>query len=123
MDKPFKINERLRSFRHAIRGIKYLIKSEHNARIHLVATVLVILLGKYLNINQLEWISITIAIVLVWVTEAINTSFELLADHVVKEYNELIGKAKDVAAGAVLISSIGSVVVGILVFVPYLISF
>jgi len=122
MTKPFKIRERIRSFDYAFRGIKFLIKSQHNARIHLLATILAILLGYYLRIKQAEWIFITIAIILVWITEAINTSLELLANLVSKEHDDLIGRAKDVAAGAVLISAIGSVIIGILVFIPYLIT-
>jgi len=122
MTRPFKIRERIRSFDYAFRGIKFLIKSQHNARIHLLATILAILLGYYLRIKQAEWIFITIAIILVWITEAINTSLELLANLVSKEHDDLIGRAKDVAAGAVLISAIGSVIIGILVFIPYLIT-
>ena len=117
-EKRFKLGERVKSFSYAFRGIKTLIMSQHNAWIHCVATIIVILTGILLNLTRIEWAIIVIVMLLVWITEAVNTSIEFLCDLVSPEYNLLIEKAKDVAAGAVLISAIGSVIIGIIIFYP-----
>ena len=114
------LSGRLRSFGHAIRGLKGLVQTQHNARIHAVATVLVIAAAALFGISPAEWALIALAIVCVWVTEALNTAVELLVDLVSPEHHPLAGKAKDVAAGAVLVAAMGAVVVGVLVFGPYL---
>jgi diacylglycerol kinase len=93
---------------------------ESNARIHAVATVLVIGIGSALRLTVLEWVLLALAATLVWVAEAMNTALEVLSDAAVPEHSPLVGAAKDVAAGAVLLAAIGAVVVGLLVFVPHL---
>jgi len=110
---------RLRSFGHAFRGLKVLVQTQHNARIHAVATILVVVAGALLRISPAEWALITLAIACVWATEALNTSVEFLVDLVSPDFRPLAAKAKDVAAGAVLIAAIGSLVVGALVFGPH----
>jgi diacylglycerol kinase len=115
----FRFSERARSFRHAVRGIAVVVRTQHNAWIHLVATIGVVALGFYLGLNCSEWAVITVAISLVWITEALNTAIEFLADEVSREKREGIGLAKDVGAGAVLLAAISSVVLGLLVFVPH----
>jgi len=97
-----------------------MLSSQHNAWIHVAATILVTLLGLYLGFNKLEWCFIVLAIIVVWTAEALNTALEFLADVASPEFHPLIEKAKDVAAGAVLISAIGSVIIAILIIVPYL---
>jgi len=114
------LSARLRSFGHAIRGLKQLVQTQHNARIHAVATLLVITAAALFGISPVEWSLVALAIVCVWVTEALNTAVELLVDLVSPEHHPLAGKAKDVAAGAVLVAAIGSVIVGVIVFGPYL---
>ena len=116
------LRERLLSARHAARGIAMLVRDEPNARIHVFATVLVVLTGFWLHISTVEWGLITLAITVVWVAEAINTALEHLVDLVSPERHTLAGKAKDVAAGAVLLAACGSVAIGLLVFVPRLVS-
>ena len=113
------LNARLRSFGHAFRGLKFLLQTQHNARIHAAATVLVVAVGALLRIGPAEWALIVLAIVCVWVAEALNTSIEFLVDLVSPEHHPLAGKAKDVAAGAVLIAAIGSAIIGGFVFGPY----
>ncbi len=115
----FKVKERVTSFKFAFRGIYTLIKTQHNAWIHLLATMVVVFLGFYAGLSFGDWSLIVIAIVIVWLAEALNTAVELLADKVSSEHHPLIGKAKDVAAAAVLISAIGSILIGIFVFLPY----
>ena len=109
---------RLRSFGHAFRGLAILLRTQHNARIHALATILVVAVGALLRISPAEWALIALAIVCVWVAEALNTSIEFLVDLASPERHPLAAKAKDVAAGAVLIAAIGSVIVAVLVFGP-----
>ncbi|MBE0621779.1 MAG: diacylglycerol kinase family protein [Burkholderiales bacterium] len=113
------LSARLRSFGHAFRGLKLLLQTQHNARIHAVATVLIVAAGAVLRITPAEWALIVLAIVCVWVAEALNTSIEFLVDLVSPEHHPLAGKAKDVAAGAVLVAAIGSAIIGGFVFGPY----
>ncbi len=112
--------ERLRSFAHAFRGLAILLRTQHNAKIHTVATILVVAAGTLFRISPTEWVLIALALVCVWVAEALNTSIEFLVDLVAPDLHPLAGKAKDVAAGAVLIAAIGSLIVGALVFVPHI---
>jgi diacylglycerol kinase len=115
----FRLSERARSFRHAFRGIAVVVRTQHNAWIHLLATVGVVGLGFYESLSNIEWCVIVLAIALVWVTEAVNTAIEFLADEVTLERREGIGLAKDVGAGAVLLAAIVSIILGVLVFVPH----
>jgi diacylglycerol kinase (ATP) len=117
---PFTVAARVESFRCAFRGVRTMLVSQHNARIHLLATVLAAGLGLLLGISLLEWCAIVVAIVVVWTAEALNTSFEFLCDAASPEFHPLIQKGKDIAAAAVLLSAIGAAVIGLLVFGPYL---
>ena len=114
------LSARLRSFGHAFRGLKILLQSQQNARIHAVATVVVVAAGAALGISPTEWALIVLAILCVWAAEAMNTAIEFLVDLVSPETHELAGKAKDVAAGAVLVAAIGAAVIGGFVFGPYI---
>ncbi len=120
MSKPFNLRERIKSFHFAFNGIGVLIRTQHNAWLHLLGTALVIALGFALKVSLGDWCLLTIAISQVWIAEGLNTAVEFLADAVTLDPHPLIGKAKDVAAGAVLISAMGAVVIGLLVFVPHL---
>ena len=113
------LSARLRSFGHAFRGLKVLLQTQHNARIHAAATVLVVAAGLTLRISPAEWAAIVLAAVCVWAAEALNTSIEFLVDLASPELHPLAAKAKDVAAAAVLVAAIGSLLVGILVFTPH----
>jgi diacylglycerol kinase len=97
-----------------------MLKSQHNAWIHLVATLLVICLGFYLKVNGEDWRWLIIAIVLVWMAEAFNTAMEYLCDVVSPDYSEAVKHTKDIAAGAVLICAFGAALIGLLTFWPYL---
>jgi diacylglycerol kinase (ATP) len=117
--RKFSVSARARSFFYAARGIKTMLVSQHNAWIHAAATVLVIALGLVAGLTRLEWFVMVLAIVAVWMAESINTAFEFLCDVTSPEFHPLVEKAKDVAAGAVLITAIGATAIGALVFVPY----
>jgi len=112
------IKKRLLSIHFALNGIFIIIRTQKNAWIHLMMTIIVVILGFTLNIRESEWITIILAISVVWVAEGLNTAIECLGDLVSKSYNPLIGKAKDVAAGAVLISAVGATIIGCIVFLP-----
>jgi diacylglycerol kinase (ATP) len=117
---PFRVSARLRSFRYAFRGIAVVLHSQHNAWIHAAASLLVIAAGLAIGLGRLEWCALVLAIVSVWVAEALNTAFEALCDVASPSLHPMVERAKDVAAGAVLIAAIGAVVIGLLVFVPHL---
>jgi len=112
------VKKRIESVRYALNGVYIIIRTQKNAWIHAMMTVLVIILGFVLKINEAEWIGIILAILSVWVAEGLNTAIECLGDLVSSNFHPLIGKAKDVAAGAVLISAIGATVIGCIVFLP-----
>lgn len=86
---------------------------------HLLAAALVCAAGVYVDLNRAEWLWITAAIVLVLSAEAFNTALEQLADALHPEHNPGVGRAKDAAAAAVLITALGAAVIGILVFMPH----
>ena len=110
---------RLRSVRCALIGIRVMILSQHNAWIHTAATVIVVALGIYAGLNKSEWCWIVLAITSVWTAEALNTAIEFLTDLASPDFHPVAGKAKDVAAGAVLITAIGAVAIGLLILGPY----
>ena len=116
---PFSLRHRARSFRDAARGIGFTLRTQHNAWIHLAAAVAVILAGWWLELSRADWRWVTAAIVLVWVAEITNTAFEYLCDVVSPEFHVSVEKAKDIAAGAVLICAAGAVALGALTFWPY----
>lgn len=97
-----------------------MLASQHNAWIHAAATLAVVALGLHLQIPRMEWCVLVLAIVSVWTAEALNTAFEFLCDVASPEFHPLVEKAKDVAAAAVLLSAVGAAVVGLIVFLPYL---
>src|SRR5512139_3107448 len=111
---------RLNSFAHALRGMGLLVRTQPNARVHLLAAGLVCIAGIYCGLSRTEWLWIVTAIVLVWGAEAFNTALEQLADVVHPEQHPGIGRAKDAAAAAVLITALGAAVIGVLVFAPHL---
>ena len=113
---------RIRSFGHAFRGIGTMLRSQRNAWIHALATTLVIGAGFGLRVSADGWKWLVLAMVSVWGAEALNTALELLADAAKPEFHPLVKKAKDVAAGAVLIAAIGAAAIGALVFIPAAIS-
>jgi diacylglycerol kinase len=110
---------RIRSIRCALAGIATMVRSQHNAWIHAAATAGVVVLGLVFSLSASEWCWIVLAVVAVWTAEALNTAFEFLTDVASPGFHPVAGQAKDVAAGAVLISAIGAVVIGLLVFGPH----
>ena len=116
----FSLADRAHSFRYAFAGVAYMLRSQHNAWLHLAITVLVCLTGWWLGISASDWRWLVVAIALVWVAETMNTAFEYVCDVVSPEFHVSVAKAKDIAAGAVLICASGSALIGILTFWPYI---
>ncbi len=115
------MKKRLHSFRYAFQGLADLFRSQPNARIHAVAAVAAVCLGIFLSISRLEWAVVVVCIALVLSLEALNTAIEHLTDLVSPNYHPLAGKAKDVAAAAVLIAAMGAAVAGAVIFLPKII--
>ncbi|HYF82373.1 MAG TPA: diacylglycerol kinase family protein [Clostridia bacterium] len=108
------------SLRYAAEGIAYCIKTQRNMRIHLVVAIIVLLSGILLKVVKTEFIMVLISISMVFICEIINTAVERAVDTATLEYHPIAKIAKDVAAGAVLVAALNSVIVGLLVFGKYL---
>jgi len=114
--KPLKGQQGVaRSFDHAYRGLIYVVRTQRNMRIHVVISVLVLVASLLVSVSRLELGILVLVILLVFVTEMFNTAMEFAVDLVTKEYHPLAKLAKDVSAGAVLVSSVGAVLVGYLI--------
>jgi diacylglycerol kinase len=113
------LRQRRDSFGHAFRGIGYLLREPH-AHLHAVATAVVVILAISLQLSRQDWQSLVLVLALVWLAEGLNTALERLCDAVMPEQHPLIGMAKDLAAGAVLLTAGFAVVMAALIFVPYL---
>jgi diacylglycerol kinase len=118
----FSLKSRLQSFRFALNGLRSLLKYEHNSRIHSIAAISVIILGILMKIDLTEWILLIIVIGMVFITELLNSALESFADSIKPEWNDMIGKAKDYSAAAVLIAVIISLLAGVIIFVPKLLN-
>ena len=112
----------VRSFGYAFRGVRYVLATQVNARIHAGVSIVVVLLGLGLGLARMEWCVVIGAIGLVWTAEALNTVFEALIDLVSPQHHPLAGRVKDVAAGAVLCAAITSAILGAMIFVPKLLA-
>lgn len=106
------------SFQNAFRGIWTAVSTQANIRIHVIVGSIVIFLGVYFHIDVDHTLDLLIAISLVMLAEMVNTAIEFLSDAVTLEHNEFIKHAKDVSAGAVLISAIFAAIIGMVIFIP-----
>ena len=116
--KQITIKDLFSSFLFALSGLRIMLVSQRHAWIHLVATVVVCITSAIVGINPIEWCWIIIAIVSVWTAEALNTAFEFLCEVASPEFHPLVEKAKNVAAGAVLICAFGAMVIGLIILGP-----
>lgn len=122
-NEQFSRKKRLKSFKHAFNGIKVLLKEEHNSRIHVFASIIVIFLGIFLKISNTEWFIIFILIGFIFALELVNSAIENICDLVSPERNDYIKKAKDQGAAAVLIFAIVSAIIGLWIFIPRIMTF
>ncbi len=110
----------LQSFRCAFEGIAGSVRQERNMKIHLTMSLLVIILGLVLSIDQTEWMFIALAIGGVLSAELMNSAVEKAVDLYTRDFHPLAKMAKDMAAGAVLVISVAALVIGLLIFIPKL---
>jgi len=110
--------KRIRSFGYAFKGIKAVFGKEANMNIHLIMAGLVVICGFLFSISATEWMLCVLCFGLVISLEMINSAIENLVDLVSPEKNKLAGRAKDIAAGAVLVAAICAAIVGLIIFVP-----
>lgn len=108
------------SFGYAFAGIGYCLRTQRNFRIHTGAAVAVVVVGTILGLASVEWAVLAVTVTMVMVAEMINTVVEAAVDLASPGYHPLAKVAKDVAAGAVLLTAIGAVVIGVCIFVPHL---
>ena len=118
--RPGLLRRRAASFEHAVRGVAVALRSEVHLQFHAAATVAVLALGWWLGLQSTEWALVALAVGGVWTAELLNTAVEALTDLASPGYHPLAGKAKDVAAGAVLLAALAALAVGGLVFGPKL---
>jgi diacylglycerol kinase (ATP) len=104
-----------RSFDHAYRGLIYAVRTQRNMRVHVIIAALVLIGSLLVGVSKLELAGLVLVILLVFITELFNTALEFAVDLVTKEYHPLAKLAKDISAGAVLVSSVGAVLVGYLI--------
>ncbi len=118
----FSIAARLKSFTFAFEGFAFMLRTQHNAWVHLVATIVVIVLGFALQVSADAWRWLIVALALVWVAEAMNTAFEHLCDVVSPQFQDSVKRSKDIAAAAVLVCVIAASLLGAITFAPYLLA-
>ena len=111
----------IEAWKNAFSGIAHGFKTQRNLKIQLVAGIVVIILGIILKISNAEWAILMLSVFLVLGTEMMNTAVEAAVDLCTEEYHEKAKIAKDVAAGAVLVLAIGSVIIGLIIFLPKII--
>jgi diacylglycerol kinase (ATP) len=120
--EAFSLVKRAQSFTHAGRGIWVFMRSTHNAWLHLSILAVVMALGAYFGITRIEWLFIALAAGLVLTAEAFNTAIEIDIDLTSPEYHPYARDTKDVAAGAVLIAAIAAAIIGLIIFLPYILA-
>lgn len=111
------------SFKYALKGIRRVLRTEKSFRVQLVLAIITIIAGFLFNISPVEWLFILVAICMVICFEMINTAFEMIIDMVTEEYRVIAEHIKDIAAGAVLVSSLIALIVGLIIFIPYIVLF
>lgn len=119
----WRIKSRLKSFKYAFNGFSTAFKGNPNFIIQFCIAIIVIAFSITLNISKIEWLIISLLITLVLALEMVNTALENISDAIIKEENQNIKKAKDLAAAAVLLASIFSAIAGLIIFIPKIIKF
>ena len=115
------MNGLFKSFGYALTGLKYVIRYERNARVHLLVAILALLLGLELRVSDAQLAAIFFAIIIVFVAEIINTAFEKTLDLVSPDHHPQVKIVKDMAAGAVFVAASGAVIIGLMIFTPYVV--
>jgi diacylglycerol kinase (ATP) len=119
MGARFSVGDRVRSFGHAFRGLVLVLRTQPNTWIHAAVSAAVIAAGAVFRVTATEWGLLIAAMTAVWTAETLNTALELLADVASPDFHPLVGRAKDVAAAAVLLAAVGAAAIGVVVLGPY----
>lgn len=119
---PFSIKRLKRSFKYAIKGVEHALKNEKNFLVHMTVAIVVTISGVVFRLNQVEWLFIIICIFGMLALELINSAIERTVDLITLEKKPLAKQAKDLAAAAVLIYAIMTVVIGLIIFLPKVIT-
>lgn len=115
----FSLRARAKSFAYAFEGVAFMLRTQHNAWVHALATVAVIALALYCDVSAGDWRWLVMSMAMVWVGETVNTAIEYVCDLLSPEYHLAVKHAKDIAAGGVLIAAVAATVIGVLTFWPY----
>lgn len=117
-----RIKSLIKSFKYALTGLKKVFWEEQNFRVHLIITVIVLFLAAYLQIAVWQFIILILIIALVLILEIINTIFERLIDLLKPRIHQYVKDIKDMTAAIVFIGALAAIIVGILIFLPYIIA-
>lgn len=121
-ENKFSIVKRAKSFAHAGRGIWILVKTTHNAWVHIFLLCFAVFLGLFFHITHYEWVMLVLAAGMVLAAEAFNTAIEIDIDLTSPDIHPLARDVKDVAAGAVLITALTALLIGLFIFTPYIVA-
>lgn len=117
----FSFSKTVKSFGHAINGLKWVLKNESNARIHFSAAIAVIILSFVLELHAYEWVAVLLCIGMTISAEAFNTALEQTCNYIQPEKHPMIKTVKDIAAGSVLVTAVISALVACVIFIPKII--
>ncbi len=117
------IKRLVHGFKFALIGLLYILRSEQNARIHLLVAVVILTLGVLVGVSSAELAAIFFSIIIVFIAEVLNTAIEKTLDLIEPEHNGKVAIIKDMAAGAVLVAAAGAIIIGVVIFWPYLIPY
>ncbi len=117
-EKHSELYDRAKSFQYAFEGWWFVLRTQHNAWIHALITVAVVALGLWLRLPLRDWAVLILTVMAVWIAEFMNTAIEAVVDMTMPDIHPLAKLAKDVAAAAVLVGALGSVVIGLLLLGP-----
>lgn len=116
----FRISARAKSFVYAFAGLGFMLRTQHNAWLHAAASIAVIAVGFMLRITVADWRWLIVAMAMVWVAETFNTAVEYVCDVVSPGFSETVKRAKDIAAGAVLLCAVAAFAIGLCTLCPYI---
>ena len=117
---PFSVRGKLLAFRYAWQGIDYMLRTQANAWIQIAIAAVVTGVGLVIGLSGVEWCVVVLAMAGVWISEALNTAIEAVVDLASPERHPLAGRAKDVAAGSVLVAIAAAAICGLVIFGPRL---
>lgn len=117
-EKRSEIYNRARSFQYAFDGWWFVLRTQHNAWIHAVITLMVVAVGLWLRLPRRDWAVLILTFMAVWIAEFMNTAIEAVVDMTMPNVHPLAKVAKDVAAAAVLVGALGAVLIGLLLLGP-----